>query len=213
VNQPSRVHAWLSVLIATAVFCILIAAAGRHFQSAIDENARGSMSPDAAATYLLSSVVVGLGATLFMDLWVLLLQRAFGTPSANYCLVGRWLRHMPEGTFVHASIANSSQKRFECAVGWIAHYIIGVAYALLLVALVSGDWLARPTLLPPLLFGVGTVLVPFLVMQPSFGLGVAASRAPSPTQARLRSLMAHIAFGIGLYVCAVGVTYVGPVHA
>ena len=114
---------------------------------------------------------------------------------------------------MHASIANSPQRRFECAVGWIAHYIIGVVYALVLVALVSGDWLARPTLLPALLLGIGTVLVPFLVMQPSFGLGIAASRAPSPTQARLRSLMAHIAFGVGLYVCAVGVSNVVPVHA
>jgi hypothetical protein len=82
-----------------------------------------------------------------------------------------------------------------------------------LVAIVSADWLARPTLLPALLFGIGTVLAPFLVMQPSFGLGIAASRAPSPTQARLRSLMAHIVFGVGLYVCAVGLGYVVPVRA
>ena len=148
-----------------------------------------------------------------MDLWALLLKRAFDTPSANYCLVGRWFRHMPEGTFMHTNIANSSQKRFECAVGWIAHYVTGVLYALVLVALAAGDWLARPTLLPALLLGIGTLLVPFLVMQPSFGLGIAASRAPSPTQARLRSLMAHIPFGVGLYVCAVGMSYVVPVHA
>jgi Protein of unknown function (DUF2938) len=164
-------------------------------------------------TYLLITVAVGLGATLFMDLWALFLKRSFGTPSANYCLVGRWFRHMPEGTFTHASIANASQKRFECTVGWIAHYVIGAVYALVLVALVSGKWLAQPTLLPALLFGVGTVLAPFLVMHPSFGLGIAASRAPNPTQARLRSLMAHTAFGVGLYVCAVGVSSVVPIHA
>ena len=165
------------------------------------------------ATYFLGAVAVGLGATLFMDLWALFLKRAFSTPSANYCLVGRWFRHMPEGTFMHASIANASQKPFECTIGWIAHYVIGAAYALVLVALVPGEWLAQPTLLPALLFGVGTVLVPFLVMHPSFGLGIAASRAPDPKQARLRSLMAHTAFGVGLYVCAVGMSYVVPVHA
>jgi hypothetical protein len=167
----------------------------------------------AITTVLLSAATVGLGATLLMDLWSLLLNRALGAPLTNYCLVGRWFRHMPEGTFMHTSIANASPKHFECAVGWIAHYIIGVGYALVLVALVSADWLARPTLLPALLFGIGTVLVPFLVMQPSFGLGIAASRAPSPTQARLRSLMAHIVFGVGLYVCAVGLGYVVSVHA
>ena len=164
------------------------------------------------ATYFVGAVVVGLGATLFMDVWALFLKRAFSIPSANYCLVGRWLCHMPEGTFMHASIAAAPQKRSECTVGWIAHYVIGTAYALVLVAFVSGSWLAQPTLLPAMIFGIGSVLVPYLIMQPSFGLGIAASRTPQPTQARLRSLMAHTTFGVGLYVCAVGVSYVLRVH-
>jgi len=164
-------------------------------------------------TYVLSAIVVGLGATLFMDVWALFLKRAFSIPSANYCLVGRWLRHMPEGTFMHASIAAAPQKRSECTVGWIAHYVVGMVYALAFVALVSGSWLARPTLLPAMLFGIGSVLVPYLIMQPSFGLGIAASRTPNPMQARLRSLVAHAAFGAGLYVSAVGVSLVLPAHA
>lgn len=148
-------------------------------------------------------VAVGLGATLFMDLWAFMLKRAFDVPSADYCLVGRWICYMPERKFMHASITGASQKRFECAVGWSAHYVIGVVYAVLFVALVSDRWLERPTVLPALLFGIVTVIVPFLVMQPAFGLGVAASRTPSPTRARLRSLMAHAVFGAGLYVAAV----------
>ena len=163
--------------------------------------------------YFLGAVVVGLGATLFMDVTALFLKRVFSIPPANYCLVGRWLRHMPEGTFTHASIAAAPQKRSECVVGWIAHYVIGTVYALVLVAFVSGSWLVRPTLLPAMLFGIGTVLVPYLIMQPSFGLGIAASRTPNPTQARLRSLVAHTAFGVGLYVCAVGVSFVLRVYA
>lgn len=167
----------------------------------------------AEATYFSAAVVVGLGATLFMDVWALFMKRAFSIPLTNYCLVGRWLRHMPEGTFMHASIAAAPQKRSECTVGWIAHYVIGIVYALVLVAIVSGSWLARPTLLPAMLFGIGSVLVPYLIMQPSFGLGIAASRTPQPTRARLRSLMAHAAFGVGLYVCAVGASYVLRVPA
>ena len=42
--------------------------------------------------------------------------------------------------------------------------------------------------------------MPWLIMQPSFGLGLAASRAPKPGQARLKSLMTHTVFGIGLYL-------------
>ena len=165
------------------------------------------------ATYFLAAAAVGLGATLFMDLWALLIKHAFGVPLANYCLVGRWLSHMREGKFMHVSIAAASQKRAECSVGWIAHYVTGTVYAFILIAFVSTSWLVRPSLLPALLFGVGSVIVPFLVMQPLFGLGVAASRAPNPTQARLRSVMAHAVFGVGLYACAVGVSYVLRPHA
>lgn len=165
------------------------------------------------ATHFLAAIIVGAGATLVMDLWGVFLKRTFSIPSLNYCLVGRWLRHMLEGTFKHVSIAAAPQKRFECTVGWIAHYVIGAVFALVLVALAPGGWLARPTLLPPLLFGIGTVLVPFFIMQPSLGLGIAASKTPSPTRARLKSLMTHTVFGAGLYVCAVGASYVLPVHA
>jgi len=154
-------------------------------------------------TLLIYSAIIGLGATLFMDLWALLMWRVFGVPLANYCLVGRWFCHMPQGTFMHASIANATPKQFECAAGWIAHYLIGAAYAIAFVLLVSDAWLAEPRLLPALVFGFATVLVPFLIMQPAFGLGIAASRAPNPLHARLRSLMAHTAFAVGLYVFAI----------
>ena len=165
------------------------------------------------ANDVLGAIAIGIGATLVMDLWNLFLKRTFGIPSLNYCLLGRWLSHIPGGTLRHASITAAQQKPFECTVGWISHYTIGVAFALVFVVLASGDWLARPTLLPALLYGMGTVVFPFFILQPSFGLGIAASRTPKPTPARLKSLMTHTVFGFGLYVCALGVSYVLGVHA
>lgn len=143
-----------------------------------------------------------------MDLWNLFLKRAFGIPSLNYGLLGRWILHMPEGTFRHASIAAAPRKRFEHTIGLMAHYTIGVVLALGLVVLASGDWLARPTLPPALLYGIGTVVFPFFIMQPAFGLGIAASKTPNPTRARLKSLMTHTVFGVGLYLCTLGVSHV-----
>jgi hypothetical protein len=160
------------------------------------------------APVILSVIVVGIGATVAIDLWNLFLKRAFSIPSLNYCFLGRWLRHMPEGTFRHASIPAASQKPFECTAGWIAHYTIGVVFAVVFVVLASPDWLARPTLLPALLYGIGTIVFPLFIMQPSFGLGIAASRTPNPPQARLKSLGTHAAFGFGLYASALGVRYV-----
>jgi len=155
-----------------------------------------------AENRIIGAVIIGVGASLLMDLWNLFLKRAFGIPSLNYCLLGRWLIHMPEGRFVHESIGVSPKKRLECAMGWMAHYSIGVMLALGFVALASDDWLTRPRMLPALLFGLGTVVFPLLVMQPSMGLGIASSRTPNPTLARLKSLGTHIVFGLGMYASA-----------
>src|SRR3954467_9855459 len=159
---------------------------------------------------MVAAAAIGIGATLLMDLWNLFLKRAFGIPSLNYCLLGRWVRHMAGGTLRHASIAAAQPRSHECTVGWISHYSIGVVFALVFVALLSADWLARPTLLPALLYGIATVVFPFFIMQPSRGLGVASSRAPRPAQARLKSLVTHSVFGVGLFLSALCLNYVVP---
>jgi len=156
---------------------------------------------------LLCAIVVGVGATLIVDLWTLILKRAFNIPSLSYCLVGRWLCHMP-GTIRHVSIAAAAPRRAECLVGWIAHYVTGIVFALAFVALAPAGWLARPTFSIALAFGIGTVLFPFLVMQPALGLGIAASKTADPARARLKSLATHAVFGAGLYLCAVGLNRV-----
>lgn len=48
----------------------------------------------------INAILIGLGATLAFDLWRLFLRHAFQIPPSNICLVGRWLRYMPEGTFI-----------------------------------------------------------------------------------------------------------------
>ena len=158
----------------------------------------------------MAAAAIGLGATLLMDLWNLFLKRRFNISSLSYCVLGRWLRHMPDGTLRHANINAAPVRQFECAVGWIAHYTIGVVFAVAFIVLTSGDWLARPTLLPALLYGIVTVVFPFFVMQPSFGFGIAASKTPNPAQARLKSLVTHTVFGLGLYISALAVSHLRP---
>ena len=157
-------------------------------------------------TDIVAVVAIGVGATLLIDLWGLVLRRAFDIRSLNYCLLGRWILHIPAGQIAHRSISAAAEKAHECKVGWTAHYTIGVTFALLFVVVASGDWLARPTLLPALAFGVATVLVPFFTMQPAFGLGIASARAPNPAKARLKSLMTHTVFGVGLWLSALVVS-------
>jgi hypothetical protein len=153
---------------------------------------------------LVTAAAVGVAASVLMDLWNLFLKRAFGIASLDYCLLGRWVAHLPSGTVRHARIAAAAKKPFECALGWAAHYGIGIAFAVVFVVAMPGDWLARPTLLPALAYGVATVVFPYFLLQPALGLGIASSKAPKPAQARLKSLATHTVFGLGLYLAARG---------
>lgn len=147
--------------------------------------------------------LVGIGATLLLDLWSLFLKAAFGVPFPNYTMVGRWIGYFPRGRFVHNSIAEARAVGGEHLIGWTAHYGIGILYAGFLVAFAGADWLNTPTVLPAMIVGFVTVAAPFLIMQPAMGSGIASSKAETPNVARARSLAAHAAFGFGLYVAAV----------
>lgn len=151
---------------------------------------------------VLRVVLVGIGATLVMDAWGLMLRRVFGVAGLSYGMVGRWIGHMPKGQFSHRAIARSPPVPGESAIGWIAHDAIGVVFAAGLVAIWGVDWLHAPEIGPALLAGLVTLVAPLFVMQPAFGFGVASSRAPNPWQVRLRTLATHLVFGGGLYASA-----------
>lgn len=153
-------------------------------------------------TFILSTLTIGSAATVLMDLWSLLLKRVFAVPSLDYALVGRWLGHMRHGQFQHAGIGKSPAIAGERALGWFAHYLIGIGFAAFLLVLAGPTWLPQPTPIPALLFGLASVAVPFLIMQPALGLGIAAAHAPNPRKARLKSLATHGVFGLGLYLGA-----------
>ena len=145
-------------------------------------------------------LVTGIGATLIVDAWALVRERVLKVPRPDWGLAGRWIAHMRTGRFVHASIAKASPARGERAIGWIAHYLIGIAFAALLMGVAGAGWCREPRFLPALLVGIGTVLAPFLLMQPGMGAGLAARCTPRPSVARMHSLLTHAVFGAGLYV-------------
>lgn len=151
---------------------------------------------------IIAAIMTGVGATAIMDLWALFLRRAFGIAPLDYALVGRWLAHMPEGCFAHRRIVAARPVAGERTLGWIAHYAIGILFADFLLLLGGTSWASSPTIGLALAVGTGTVAFPFFVMQPAFGLGIAASRLPKPNLVRIRSLVTHAIFGVGLYISA-----------
>jgi hypothetical protein len=118
--------------------------------------------------FLTCTVVIGAGATAVMDLWTVVRARLLGGRMPDYAWVARWLR-LPH----------------ERVIGWVAHYLIGMVFAAVLLAIWGVDWARQPTLAPALIVGVGSVVAPFLI-----GKG------------RLQSFVTHAVFGFGLYAAA-----------
>ena len=152
--------------------------------------------------FIARAVLIGIGATVLLDLWSLFATRAFGVTAPNWGLVGRWIGYLPRGRLIHDNIARTPPVRGERAIGWCTHYAVGIIYAALLLAIWGPGWARHPTPAPALILGVLTLIAPFFVMQPGMGAGIAASKTPNPNAARLRSLVAHTVFGIGLYASA-----------
>jgi Protein of unknown function (DUF2938) len=145
------------------------------------------------------AAAVGLGATATMDLGAEAIRRITGTPPLDYRLLARWIGHMPKGRFTHPAIADAEPVCAEKQLGLLAHYLIGVGFAGLLVVC-QPSWARRPTLVPAMIIGLGSTAAPFFLMQPAFGLGVAASKTRQPNVVRLRSLRTHATYGLGLYL-------------
>lgn len=151
---------------------------------------------------LIHALPLGVGATAFMDLWGLLRKPLLGQPVPDYRMVGRWVGLMRHGTFRHEAIAGASPVLGERAIGWAVHYLTGIFFAAVLLAVANGHWLQQPTPCPAMAVGLASIVAPFLLMQPAMGAGIAASRTPDPRRARLQSLVTHAVFGLGLYLAA-----------
>lgn len=150
----------------------------------------------------LATLALGLGATAFMDLSAVILQRTAAIPAPDWALIGRWVAHWPRGVFHHRSIAQATPKAGERPLGWLTHYLVGLLLAGSFLAVAGRDWLANPEPRAAVAWGIATVLLPYLILQPALGAGIAARHTPRPASARLRSLFNHAIFGFGLYLSA-----------
>ena len=149
----------------------------------------------------LAALPIGIGATVVMGLWGLLLRR-LGIATLNFAMVGRWAGHLLGGRVSHQAIAKAEPVQNELAWGWVIHYATGVLFAMLLVVIVGEGWLRSPTLLPAVVVGVGTAVAPLCFMQPAMGAGFFSSRTPTPARNCLKSLATHFVFGVGLFLSA-----------
>lgn len=151
---------------------------------------------------VLEAMLIGIGGTAILDLVSFLMERFFAVPATNWRMVGRWVGHMPGGRFVQPDLKQADPVFGEHALGWIFHYVIGAGYGLLLVAIWGVGWLQAPSFVPPMVLVLALLVLPYFVMMPGMGMGVAGAKTPKPNVTRLKSVVGHSIFGFGMYVTA-----------
>ncbi len=112
------------------------------------------------STLFFQALCLGIGATIVMDIWLLILK-IFKVPTLNFAFLGRWVGWIFQGKLVHQSIAKSPPMKGEYLLGWIAHYSVGIIFALSFLLIVGSTWLDHPQFYSALLFGLVTVLILF----------------------------------------------------
>ena len=154
------------------------------------------------------SIILGVLATVAIDIWATFANKMLKFPRTNWAMVGRWLGNIPQGKFKHNPISAAPQIRNEDLLGWVFHYLIGLTYAFFYVLFVYLVLDNVPTLLSAWLFGLFTILSPWLIMQPALGLGTCASKAAQPNLVRLQNIIIHSIFGVTLYFGWLGIEYI-----
>ena len=149
------------------------------------------------------SIVGGIVGTAFMDIADKFMDRvnfttgaACGGPRA----LGRWALGLLSGHFVHKNILESSPVKNEVTAGWIFHYALGAGVALTypLFYLVLNVPMPGNHLVPGLLWGLATTVLPWFTNFPGFGWGFFGVRAPKGTRPLIAPAIAHACYGLGL---------------
>jgi len=149
------------------------------------------------------SIVGGLVGTVFMDLADKFMDRAkitAGAACGGPRALGRWALGMPSGHFVHENILESSSVKNEVPVGWIFHYALGAVVALTYPLFYLAFSVPMPGnhLVPGLIWGLATAVLPWFTNFPGFGWGFFGVRAPKGMRPLMAPAIAHSCYGLGL---------------
>ena len=90
--------------------------------------------------------------------------------------------------------------KYEKTVGWSFHYFTGGTLALTYPAIFLGFGIVMPgnNLIPGLIWGFVTALLPWLILFPGFGWGLFGSRSPGNVRPLLSPAVEHSIYGLVL---------------
>ncbi len=154
---------------------------------------------------ILSSLVFallgGIVGAIMMDITDIYAHKLGITSGVKVAHIGRWVLGMGQGVYWYADIDQAEPLPREVRAGWIFHFVVGGAVVGLgypLYFLLMGQALPEHNLLPGLIYGLATSLLPWLILLPAFGWGLFGLRAPKGAIPLLASTISHIPYGIGI---------------
>ena len=151
-------------------------------------------------------ILMGIFATYFMDFVAgFLVKMKLIHPFIETEAVGRWFLSMFKGKFIHKDIHKTPAINNEKLWCFLSHYLIGIVLAGIYLFLELKVQAIRDQMWMSLIFGITTVLLPWVWMLPSMGLGFLASKSPNKSRIIRTNLVNHTNFGLGLFIWVVTV--------
>ncbi|MGE5305910.1 MAG: DUF2938 family protein, partial [Alphaproteobacteria bacterium] len=100
----------------------------------------------------------------------------------------------------HKNIVKAAPVKHESVVGAATHYLVGASLALTYPALylIFGVSLPANHVLPGVLWGLATTLLPWIMFYPAYGWGFFGMAAPQGTRPILSPTVTHLLYGLGL---------------
>uniref|UniRef100_UPI0035BBB340 DUF2938 family protein n=1 Tax=Pedomonas mirosovicensis TaxID=2908641 RepID=UPI0035BBB340 len=64
--------------------------------------------------------------------------------------------------------------------------------------------------MPPIILSWALLVAPYFIMMPGMGAGIAGAKTPRPAVTRLKSVVGHSIFGLGMYATALALAAAWP---
>jgi hypothetical protein len=150
-------------------------------------------------TSILTGALVGVAATVTMDVLASASRKVGLVAGAKGQWVGRWYLGIARGQFVHSNIATAPEHPGEKRAALVGHYVIGVTLAVLYVIGTGWVSLLPSSFLVAVGYGLATCVFPWFLVFPALGFGLFGRKGPPEFKLFISSLMNHLFYGLGLW--------------
>ena len=143
--------------------------------------------------------LAGVFACFILDAFGRALLIVFKVPEPAYGILGRWVFFMiKRGHVFNPTISASAPISHELKMGWIFHYLISIAWAVVFYVIFFVFQAAELSYTNGAIFGAATTIAPLFIFMPLTGQGVLARKTPSPYFTSLVLLARHTIFGVAM---------------